>query len=990
MARISDADRGAVSQAVKHARLVDASRKLARIVKHVDPDAKTRGQRTRLEKSLTAWMKHHGGEAFDRPFSDDHKRVIAKIEKALNAGGMFAVAMPRGHGKALALNTEIPTPTGWATMGALRVGDTVFDEHGKPCQVMAKSEVWENRPVYLVNANKENAPVVADASHLWPASLDSHKGRNRIKTLYSTEDISRHRQTRARLPMSGPLDLPDAQLPVAPYVLGVWLGDGHSASARITQGDQDMHEMKANIEAEGYETRPQKCKNNLGIGSGLSRGLIDAGVMKNKHIPSRYLRASAPQRLALLQGLIDTDGYVAPADGQIEFCTTSIRLAEGALELVRSLGRKATMGVGTASANGKDCGKKYRISFYMANAARLKRKAERCRDAKVMTRHSIDAQPHGTADTVCIQVSSKSGCFLAGRAMLPTHNSTIVKWATLYCILTGRRKYVMVVAATAELAQAIIEFCRQQITESDSLYAHYPHVCEYARKTDGKAIKAKYQLRADGKTSGIQWSKTTLVLPEVVNADGKGYPSNGAILEGHGLTGNIRGKWRDTKTGAVLRPDFVLLDDPQSRESSESDSQCAMRERIVTGDILGLAGLRKRIAVVMPCTVIRRGDLAWRFLSHETHPEWRGETCKLVDKWPAAQETLWAEYTRIYRESSSAAATEFYKAHRSEMDAGACVSWEHRIRNGELSALQTAENLLIESGEQFWAEYQNDPKDKAGDIAPYVLLPDILSRKITTRKTWERPDWVTRVFASTDINPSYALSTVVLGMGEYQSAAVLWWGVHKLNIPVRDISAAAYAQALFPEIVLHGQALANSPCRPEVWALDAGGAQFDAVTPYSDRISKACGLTVIAFTGRDGKRYRPGGQSTIKSQVREQCHGCATVKGGSRFRWVAWNSCYWGEVAQRAWLGAVGAPGGITLPAGNNNELISQVCNMRLMGKGEIGGQTIWNWHSLPGKHDFHDAIAQGYALAAFCGIGTGGALQAQAAAKWRIRHVEI
>jgi hypothetical protein len=219
--------------------------------------------------------------------------------------------------------------------------------------------------------------------------------------------------------------------------------------------------------------------------------------------------------------------------------------------------------------------------------------------------------------------------------------STILKWTTLYVLLTGRRKYVVLIAATAELAQVIVDFCRQQITESERIMAHYPHVAAYARATDGKAIKARYQLRGDGKTSGIMWSKTTLVFPEVLDPAGKPYPCNGAILEAHGLTGAIRGKWKDTKTGKVLRPDFVILDDPQDRESAESPSQCAMRERIISGDVLGLAGPKKRIAAVMPCTVIRRGDLADRFLDHKLHPEWQGEVCRLVDKWPDAQDTLW-------------------------------------------------------------------------------------------------------------------------------------------------------------------------------------------------------------------------------------------------------------------------------------------------------------------------------------------------------------
>ena len=650
---LSEADRAAVSQSVKHAKLVEASRKLARIVKHTDPEPKVKAARTRIEKSLTRWMKHHGGEAFDRPFSEDHKRCIAKIEAAGNVGGMFALAMPRGHGK-----------------------------------------------------------------------------------------------------------------------------------------------------------------------------------------------------------------------------------------------------------------------------------------------------------------------------------STILKWATLYFMLTGRRRFVVVVAATAELAQAIVDFTRQQIQESDTLHAHYPHVTTYARATDGKAIKAKYQLRADGKASGILWSKTTLVFPEVLDSNGKPYPSNGCILEGHGLTGAIRGKWRDTKSGKTLRPDFVLLDDPQTRESAESEAQCNMRERIITGDVLGLAGPRKRIAACMPCTIVRKGDLADRFLSYETHPEWQGETCALVKSWPKAQDTLWEDYGKVFRDQGLKAATAFYKTRRAEMDKGAKVSWKHRVRDGELSAIQTAENLLIESGDQFWAEYQNVPKDPIAELEPYTLTPEIiLSRVDKDRKPLDRPGWVTRVFASSDINPSYAFSTVILGFGEDHTAAVLWWGVHKLDLDVRGMAKAEYSQSLYPEIINHGKAIAGLPesCRPEMWALDAGGDQFDAITPYADRIAKATGLSVMPMTGRQGLKYYAYGKTAIKSQVREHCHGCTDIKGGIRLRWVAWDACYWGEVAQRAWLGAAEAPGRLSLYNGKHYDLARQICNKRLVAKEDKGGKMEWTWQNVPGKQDFHDAMAQCYALAAFGGLGTGG-----------------
>jgi hypothetical protein len=275
--------------------------------------------------------------------------------------------------------------------------------------------------------------------------------------------------------------------------------------------------------------------------------------------------------------------------------------------------------------------------------------------------------------------------------------------------------------------------------------------------------------------------------------------------------------------------------------------------------------------------------------------------------------------------------------------------------------------------EAFMAERQQEPVDQIAQAGPYTLRPEIILSRTTKRAAWERPDWVTRVYASSDINPSYALSSVVQGFGEDQSDAVLWYGLHHLDIAVRDMTPVEYGRSLYPELVKHGQFMASSPCRPEAWALDAGGDQFDAIAPYVDRLSQATGLTVIAFTGRRGLKYVQYGQTAVKSQIREHCHGCATVKGGVRLRWVAWDSDYWGEKAQRAWMGAPGAPGQASLPHGQHWEFARQICNKQLLKIEDKGGKMEHTWQNVPGKQDFHDAMAQGYALAAFFGIGTGG-----------------
>jgi hypothetical protein len=531
----------------------------------------------------------------------------------------------------------------------------------------------------------------------------------------------------------------------------------------------------------------------------------------------------------------------------------------------------------------------------------------------------------------------------------------------------------VIVAATSEMAQAVIEFARQQIQESDTLNAHYPHVTAYARATDGKAIKAKFQLRADGKASGIQWSKTTLVFPEVMDKDGKPYASNGAILEGHGLTGAIRGKWKDTKTGKVLRPDFVLIDDPQTRESAESESQCNQRERIITGDVLGLAGPRKKISAVMPCTIVQPGDLAARFLDHERHPEWGGETCRLVDKWPDEQDGMWAEYARLYRTGISEGrgnqeAFDFYRANRARMDKGAEVAWAQRIRDGEISALHTAQNLLLEMGDQFWAEYQNEPRARSSSV--YLLTPELILSRTTDRPPGVVPEWAQTVIAATDVNRSYALTSAIVAFGADQTSAVLWYGVQKIKVS-NDLPEPQKRKLIYEALAEHGGKLAALPCRPNQWVIDGGGTPEGLVISLAANAPKICGLNAVCSFGRAGKLYRPTAKATFRVRAGEQLH---LVTERRDRQWLIYNADYWREIAQRGWMGAPGAPGACSLPAGRHHDFADQICREQLAGKDEIGGRMVWVWNTAPGPHDYGDCMQMAYMAASQGGITSAGA----------------
>jgi hypothetical protein len=296
--------------------------------------------------------------------------------------------------------------------------------------------------------------------------------------------------------------------------------------------------------------------------------------------------------------------------------------------------------------------------------------------------------------------------------------TTMMERAALFAILYGWRRYVCIVGATQAHASDILASMKTELLENDLLAQDFRSVCHAVRRLEGNARKASGQL-CNGKPTRIVWGQNKLVLPAVPEELDDGLAVGGSIITARPLMGSLRGQKHTLPTGKVVRPDLVLLDDPQTRESAASVDQTAQREKVVRGDVLGMAGPGRQIACVMTCTVIRQGDLSERILDRKANPAWRGERTRFVLSW-ATNRTLWEEYHRLRGEAQRAGrdtsqATEFYRANRQAMDAGAAVSWPERFDEGELSAIQHAENKRSDIGPAaFAAEYQNDPEPEEG------------------------------------------------------------------------------------------------------------------------------------------------------------------------------------------------------------------------------------------------------------------------------------
>lgn len=366
--------------------------------------------------------------------------IFAVGESGLSAAYETAVIAPRQNLKALAVDTPLLTTTGWKTMGTVQVGEKVMSPSGFPTTVIGKSDVKTGHTVYRVTLT-DGRSLLADAGHLWTV-YDRTREKEVTET---TEQLlargvtgARPKDFKFRLPRQYGLQLPEQALEIDPYVLGAWLGGGFSRSGHICTGAEDVGHLRGQVTQAGHGcTESMSRAVHVLCVDGLTAKLRAAGLLGNRHVPERYLRGSAEQRLALLQGLLDTDGTVSAA-GQVSFVSTKESLAEAVVFLVRSLGWRASIIERRARLNGQDKGPVWWVQFSPSVGEpvpfRMPRKAAKIKAGLPDSRFSVSIRDISEVESVpvqCIKVAAPDGLFLAGRDLVPTHNTGLGKMAAL-------------------------------------------------------------------------------------------------------------------------------------------------------------------------------------------------------------------------------------------------------------------------------------------------------------------------------------------------------------------------------------------------------------------------------------------------------------------------------------------------------------------------------------------------------------------------------
>jgi hypothetical protein len=569
--------------------------------------------------------------------------------------------------------------------------------------------------------------------------------------------------------------------------------------------------------------------------------------------------------------------------------------------------------------------------------------------------------------------------------------TTLAEAMILRALVYGMRRYVVFIGATDQLAKQGVKRIRQELERNDLLMEDFPEVCAPLRALEGIYQRTKGQVLAkDGKPTGIEINDDNFVLPTVA-----GSKASGSVIQSFGLTGAIRGLQRLAPDGTPIRPDLVLIDDPQTRESAKSPTQTDDRERTINADILGLAGPQTRIASVFLCTPIYPNDLTERFVSRDRHPEWEGRRTRMVETMPERMD-LWDQYAEIRRESMRAgnkgvAANEFYAENRAEMEKGCKLSWPEYCKPGDLSGVQTAMNLKIDNPTGFASEYQCSPEEARLASGAKELRPADLAARVSGVPQLEAPVTCTRLTAFVDVGGEL-LWYAVCAWNESFGGSIIDYGawprqgrtMFAANDPRPGMSDAypgrTEAQRVFAglsdllPLILgrrYRRAHGGEELQVERCLIDAGwqtDAVFQAITasPLSASLyaSKGVGRSTTQV-GVARWRSRPGERSGH--------HWRLTLGEAKRGRQVQFDPDAWKSVIYNALTVPLGGSTGLSLfgKSAGPHEMLSEHLAAEYSEPAMLKGDTFDKWQLRPDRSDNHllDCVVGCAVAASVCGL---------------------
>lgn len=559
--------------------------------------------------------------------------------------------------------------------------------------------------------------------------------------------------------------------------------------------------------------------------------------------------------------------------------------------------------------------------------------------------------------------------------------TTISTNAAIWAALYGHRRSIVIFSCNDPQASDLIESIKMELSENDLLYDDFPEVCHAVRALQGKPQRCSGQTY-QGKRTHIKWRSDRIVMPEI-----PGFKSGGCLITSRGITGSgTRGLVYKTSSGINQRPDFVIIDDPQTNESAATGQQVTKRLDTIKRSILKLAGHNRPMACVVNATVIAPDDLVEQLLDPKRNPAWQGERIKMVRKWADAHETLWLDkyaeirntFDRDNPEDQRRAhqdATDFYQANRDAMDTGCQVSWSHCYSiDTEISAIQHAYNLFIDDGADVFAtECQNEPIIHNEDAQQFLTAPQIQA-KVNGYARGEFPTAVTTLTAFFDVG-QYACWWAVCGWEPNFSGYVLDYGAwpdqQRAYYSSRDLRrtlADLYPGRGLEAMIFAGLTDMTKHVLGRVWTRDDG-----AVIPIAKALVDSGDFTdtVYSFTRQceyrgimlpsKGRGIKAGNVpfSDFKAKPGDRVGKDWVIHplvNNRAIRLAEYDTNQWKTTIQLRLATALGDPGSLSLYKATpyDHRMIAEHLTAEKPVRTAGRGRELWEWTLPPSKPDNH------------------------------------
>ena len=613
-----------------------------------------------------------------------------------------------------------------------------------------------------------------------------------------------------------------------------------------------------------------------------------------------------------------------------------------------------------------------------------------------------------------IQKSVLEGGLFALAMARGSGKSSLTESAAIWAMGYGHREFVVIIGASEGAALEMLDSIKTELEVNEHLAEDFPEMVYPIACLEGIANRCAGQLYK-GERTRIAWTASEIVLPTIVGA-----ASSGAVVRVAGITGRIRGMKYKRPDGRTVRPEFVIVDDPQTSESAGSAEQTRKRVRVLAGDVLGLAGPGRKIAGVMPCTVIRPGDMAEQMLDRSKHPEWNGERCRMMYKFPKNEE-LWNKYAdlradELREKGTFLKATEFYRQHREEMDEGAVVAWKARFNHDEISAVQHAMDLKFTDEAAFWAEYQNEPL--AEDLGTEEQLTvDGISSRVNGHAKRSVPVSATHVTAFIDVQKTMLFYVVAAWDDDFTGRVIdygEWPDQQRRFFTLAD--AHPTLQSKFPRNGLEGclyeglkklteEVIGREYVRDDGAAMRIEKCLVDANWGQStDTVYQFCRESEFAsvLTPSHGKYIgassKPMGE--YKKAVGDRVGlnwRMPNVRGKRAIRHVVYDTNFWKSFVATRLLTATGDRGAITLFGRSQADhlLFAEHLTAEYRVKTEGRGRRVDEWKMRPDAKDNHwwDCLVGSAVGASMTGCVLAGTMtdaKARVAAKPKVKLSEL